>query len=119
MSEAKDPLDKKYYTYSTNLRYTKYELLALFEDPNTKTAGADIPGIEKVYAGYETRIPVTRGSTLGILLGNTGASLNQPVQENYSAGSFTGVDVVNTNTGYLAVFGNGYSVSGSGNTLNY
>jgi len=45
--------------------------------------------------------------------------LNQPVQELYVANSFTGVDVVNTNSGYLAVFGNKGSdrVSGSGMVL--
>ena len=47
--------------------------------------------------------------------------MNQPVQELYVANSFTGVDVVNTNSGYLAVFGNKGSdrVSGSGITLLY
>jgi hypothetical protein len=32
----------------------------------------------------------------------------------YNASSFTGVDVVNTNSGYTAVFGKNNSVSGTG-----
>jgi len=43
--------------------------------------------------------------------------LNQPIQELYVANSFTGVDVVNTNSGYLAVFGKNNSVSGTGIVL--
>jgi hypothetical protein len=50
-----------------------------------------------------------KGDSLGILLAS--GSL-QPVQE-----SGSGVDVVLTNTGYVAVFGKGNSVSGSGNVL--
>jgi hypothetical protein len=43
---------------------------------------------------------------LGILLGNSGSSLNQPVQEKYDASSFTGMDLVKTTTlsGYAMVF---------------
>ena len=36
MSDAKDPIDAKYYTYLVNSNRSKYELLALFEDPSTK-----------------------------------------------------------------------------------
>jgi hypothetical protein len=46
---------------------------------------------------------------LGILLGNSWATMNQPVQE-----IGTWVDVVLTNTGYTAVFSKDSSVSGSG-----
>jgi hypothetical protein len=49
---------------------------------------------------------------LGILLGNSGGSLNQPVQETGS-----GVDVVNTNSGYTAVFGKNSTVIGTGISL--
>ncbi|MFA6090252.1 MAG: LamG domain-containing protein, partial [Candidatus Gracilibacteria bacterium] len=63
---------------------------------------------------YSKRFPSTQGDSLGILLGNSGGSLNQPVQEMYNASSFTGVDVVNTNSGYTAVFGKNNSVSGTG-----
>jgi hypothetical protein len=42
--------------------------------------------------------------------------LNQPIQELASA-SFTGVDIINTNSGYLAVFGQNNSVNGTGSKL--
>jgi hypothetical protein len=48
MSDTKDPLDKKYYTYITNTNNTKYQLLALMEDSTTITA-------------YETPSPFGRG----------------------------------------------------------
>lgn len=65
-----------------------------------------------VSSDYSKRFPSTTGDSLGILLGNSGSSLNQPVQE-----SGTGVDVVNTSTGYLAVFSKTESVNGTGNIL--
>ncbi|MFA6090903.1 MAG: LamG domain-containing protein, partial [Candidatus Gracilibacteria bacterium] len=67
-----------------------------------------------VTSDYSKRFPVTQGDSLGILLGNSGGSLNQPVQELYNASSFTGVDVVNTNSGYLAYFSNKITISGTG-----
>src|ERR1035437_3402220 len=112
MSDAKDPLDKKYYTYSTSADYKKYQLLALMEDSSTNVAMSNTI-IDTAFAGYDTRTPVTKGNIVGILLGNSGTTLNQPVQENYNVGSFTGVDVVNTSSGYIVVFGNRKSVSGT------
>ncbi|MDD2917274.1 MAG: fibrinogen-like YCDxxxxGGGW domain-containing protein, partial [Candidatus Gracilibacteria bacterium] len=63
---------------------------------------------------YSKRYPSVQGDTLGILLGNSETTLNQPIQE-----SGTGVDVVKTNSGYVAVFGKGDSnqVSGTGSKL--
>ena len=108
MSTAQDPLDKKFYTYATNAQSTKYQVLSLLENSSTlaTTKSSSISLIDQAYAGYETRTPLTRGSSLGILLSSTGASLNQPVQELYNAGSFTGVDLVRTTTlsGYTLVF---------------
>jgi hypothetical protein len=72
--------------------------------------------IPNTYAGvgtnYSKRSPLVKGDSLGILVGNSGSSLNQPVQE-----SGSGVDVILTNTVYLAVFGKDNSVSGSGNIM--
>ncbi len=65
-----------------------------------------------VTSDYSKRFPKTTGDTLGILLSTATGTLNQPVQE-----SGTGVDVVLTNTGYLAVFSKSDSVNGSGNVL--
>lgn len=59
-----------------------------------------------------------KGSALGVLLDNgTGATKNQPVQELYNATTFTGVDVVNTATGYKAWFSSSESISGTGTAL--
>lgn len=60
MSDAKDPLDKKYYTYITNANYTKYQVLGLMEDSSTLVSMSNALGINQVYAGYETRIPTTK-----------------------------------------------------------
>jgi len=134
MSDARDPLDKKYYTYVTNATYSKYQVLGLMEDSSTLTyevphltspykgeAFSTIPllgkeglgevFIDTVYAGYETRIPTTKGSSLGVLLGNTGVTLNMPVQENYSA-SFSGVDL------FTQVFTGSSNFSIAGEALN-
>jgi hypothetical protein len=55
---------------------------------------------------YSKRSPLVKGDSLGILVGNSGSSLNQPVQERYSALVFTGVDLVKTtvSSGYTLVF---------------
>lgn len=76
MGEAKDPLDKKYYTYLVTSDATRYQLLALLEDSTTTTSF-----VPNTYADYSARYPTTKGSSLGVLLGNTGTTLNQPVQE--------------------------------------
>lgn len=111
MSHTTDPLDKKYYTYSTNANYTKYQVLGLMEESDT------LGWIDMAYAGYETRIPIAQGSSLWILLENTGSSNNTPIQELYAVNTFTGVDVVNTQTWYTAVFDKNSMVSGSGIVL--
>lgn len=111
MGDAKDPLDKKYYTYVTNVGYTKYQLLALMEDTSTSVAYVDT-----TYAGYETRAPGTKGASLGVLLQNTGTFMNTPVQEGYS-NSFTGVDILNTTGSYTMQFHSKSKVSGTGVVL--
>jgi prepilin-type N-terminal cleavage/methylation domain-containing protein len=60
-SNTLDPLDKKYYTYSTNASRTKYQLLGLMEN-NSTLAINDIGNslIPVAYAGYDTRYPVTK-----------------------------------------------------------
>lgn len=54
---------------------------------------------------------------MGVLLSSDIGKLNQPIQENYSVGSFTGVDVVNTGSGYLAILSSKNIISGTGNNL--
>ena len=76
------------------------QVMAFLEDGSNVSAF-----VPTAYAGsgtdYSKRYPITRGDTLGILLRNTGSSLNQPVQE-----SGTGVDVVKATTlsGYALIF---------------
>jgi len=103
-----DPLDSQYYTYSTNLARTKYQVLALLENSSTLA----YPGTETAYAAtYDVRTPMVRGATLGVLVG-TGASLNQPIQETYSA-SFTGIDLTTTTTAYTVIFAKDAKISGT------
>ncbi len=88
-----DPLDGKNYTYTVNQNATKFEILGLLE--NSESIAYDIPGINTAYAAsYIQRIPMTKWDSLAIFLGSTGVTLNQPIQEQYNAGSFTGIDVL-------------------------
>ncbi|MDD2916724.1 MAG: type II secretion system protein [Candidatus Gracilibacteria bacterium] len=122
MSNAQDPLDKKYYTYITNASSSSYQLLALFEDASTATTLAN-PLITPVYAGYEARIPTTKGYALGALLATSGAYLNQPLQEivttattldiqNFS-GTLAGMNIGNITT----YFSKTDTISGTGNII--
>jgi prepilin-type N-terminal cleavage/methylation domain-containing protein len=113
-----DPLDNQYYTYTTNLAQSKYQILGLLEDSgNPSLALNEIPGVETAYAAaYTTRYPLSKWASLGILIG-TGTTLNQPIQESYNAGSFTGVDVVNTISTYSVLFASKDTLSGTGFTL--
>jgi hypothetical protein len=81
--------------------------------PNAYAGVSSDSLISEAFAGvssdYSKRSPKTSGDTLGILLAS--GSL-QPVQE-----SGSGVDVVLTNSGYMAVFGKDNSVSGTGSSL--
>jgi prepilin-type N-terminal cleavage/methylation domain-containing protein len=107
---TRDPLDTGIYmTYATNALLTKVQVMAYMED-GAKIMGDNlVPGVSVAYAGassnYTSRIPTSKGDTVGILLGNTGSLLNQPVQE-LVTGSFTGVDLAKTTTGsgYTIVF---------------
>lgn len=109
-----DPIDGRYYTFTTNAAQNKYQILSLLE---SSSMVAVMPGVPTAYAAgaYDVRTPIMRGDSLGILLG-TGASLNQPIQEQYS-GSFTGVDVVSTPNMYAAWLGNKDVITGTGSAL--
>lgn len=116
MSDTKDPLDGTYYTYTINADNTKYQILSLMEDSSTKLTNVPVL-IPQAFAGYETRTPSVKGDTLGILLGSTGSTMNQPIQELYNAGSFTGVEFMTNNVEYTAVFDEKSKVSGTGARL--
>lgn len=111
-----DPLDGKAYTYSTNVSGNKYQLLGLLEnaDSSAVTLDGELFGIATAHAGaYDTRIPLSRGAILGIVLSNTGGNVNQPAQERYDAASFTGMDLARTTSGsgYAMVFATGDSTA--------
>ncbi|MDD2917247.1 MAG: LamG domain-containing protein, partial [Candidatus Gracilibacteria bacterium] len=94
-----------------NADRTKMELMNFLEDGSTLLSlNAFVPNASAdIGSDYSKRYPTVQGDTLGILLAS---GTLQPIQE-----SGTGVDVVKTNSGYVAVFGKGDSMSGSGNTL--
>ncbi|MDD2916875.1 MAG: prepilin-type N-terminal cleavage/methylation domain-containing protein [Candidatus Gracilibacteria bacterium] len=108
---TQDPLDTSIYTtYSINADRTKMELMNFLEDTSTLTLNAFVPNASAdIGSDYSKRYPTVQGDTLGILLAS---GTLQPIQE-----TGTGVDVVNTNSGYVAVFGKGDSMSGSGRAL--
>lgn len=116
LGATKDPSDATIYTtYSTNANQTKMQVMVFLEESSSIVSF--VPSLiteahASVTSDYSKRFPTTMGDSLGILLGNSGSTLNQPVQE-----SGTGVDVVNTSTGYVAVFSNTDTLSWSGTKL--
>jgi hypothetical protein len=141
MSDSRDPLDSTPYTYSVNVTQNKYQVLGFLENADSLTFSSPYGGgilaqiqnqilpdvswipafagmtnivVPTVYANpasYSGRTIVTKGNALGILL-SSGTLI--PLQTNYNASSFTGVDVVNTNSGYIAQLSNTDSISGTG-----
>ncbi len=119
-----DPSDTSIYTtYAVNSTLTKMQAMVFLEDSGNVTAfnlplplgegwGEGFIAYAATTTDYSKRFPKTSGDTLGILLSTATGTLNQPVQE-----SGTGVDVVLTNTGYLAVFSKGDSIIWSGSKL--
>ncbi len=106
---TRDPLDTTIYTtYSVNANRTKMQIMAFLENGNILTAYVPT-AFANIGSDYSKRIPTVNGDTLGILLAS--GSL-QPIQE-----TGTGVDVVNTTTGYTAYFGKNSSIFGSGFAL--
>jgi hypothetical protein len=104
-----------YTTYSTNTNQTKMQAMVFLEDGSSITSLAPSFITEahaSVTSDYSKRFPSTTGDSLGILLGNSGSSLNQPVQE-----SGTGVDIINATGSYLMQFDNTTKVSGTGVNL--
>ena len=98
-----------YTTYAVNAGQTKMQVMAFLEDGSKATGIGMVPGVGEAWAGgssYSSRVPVSKGDALGIVLSSTGSNVNQPVQELYSAGSFTGLDLARTTSGsgYAMVF---------------
>ncbi|MDD5769636.1 MAG: prepilin-type N-terminal cleavage/methylation domain-containing protein, partial [Candidatus Gracilibacteria bacterium] len=104
-----DPLDNIRYTYSTDVKYKKYQLLAFMEG-DSQTAYNPI--IDKTYAiDYTDRIPKIYGSNL---MGTIVDTNNNPIQSITS----TGIDLLTTNSGtvYKLLLSSG-SLTASGNII--
>jgi len=98
----KDPLDKEYYTYSTNANQTKYELLWFLENGKQTSYVKDF--VNQANASDLTnRFITTNWSDIWILLNST---TNEPIQKSWSW-----IDVVNTNNNYKLIVSNTESVS--------
>jgi prepilin-type N-terminal cleavage/methylation domain-containing protein len=120
---TRDPLDAGMHTtYAVNAGQTKMQAMAFLEDGSKASGIGMVPGVGEAWAGgssYSSRVPVSKGDALGIVLSNTGGNVNQPVQERYDALSFTGLDLARTTSGsgYAMVFSAGDSTvpaSGTG-----
>lgn len=117
--ERKDPLDKIDYTYLVNTAKNKYQILGLLETSNILSydhhSSSEIsPFIDTAYAAsYINRSPFTRGQSLGVLLW-TDSNSNQPIQERYDTLTFTGVDIMNTEEKYSAIFSQNDILTGTG-----
>lgn len=113
--KGQDPLDGKFYTYSTNIAGNKYQLLGLLENSDSPAVSlnGELFGVETAHAGaYDMRIPLSKGSSMGILVG-TGANANQPIQEQVTGN----LDILTTTTSYTAVFSNKTTLTGTGMRL--
>lgn len=113
--KGQDPLNGEFYTYSTNVAGNKYQLLGLLETSDSPGVSFDGRwfGIETVNAqSYSTRIPLSKGFGLGILVG-TGANANEPIQEQLTGS----LDILSTNNSYTAVFTNRTTLTGTGMRL--
>ncbi|MBW7954517.1 prepilin-type N-terminal cleavage/methylation domain-containing protein [Candidatus Gracilibacteria bacterium] len=108
---SKDPKTKNYYTYSTNLDKTRYQLGTYLENENYVYDRL----INKVYAEDEMKSFYTLGSKLGIFSTNTGVIINKT---NYSSGK---LDLSsNENEEFIVYFSNDKGTgkyTGSGNDL--
>jgi len=72
--ELKDPLDKVYYTYSTNENQTQYQLLAMLENNPNQTVynNTNINILNQANASldYSSRYSYTKWNLIGIFLDN-------------------------------------------------
>ncbi len=115
MSEAKDPLDGVYYTIWVDINQKKYQILWFLE--NADSLGYS--PVDQAYAEpatYSGRTLMTKGNQLGVLLQ---ANNLLPVQVNYDIGSFTGIDIMSTNSGYVYQFDKNIQTTGTGSDLSY
>jgi Tfp pilus assembly protein PilE len=113
-AKTQDPVNNNCYTYRLNASQEKYQVLGLLESKETPLV-LENPLVPSAYAGpYDTRIPVTRGSKLGVLLWS-GANLNQPVQEISTAG----IEFFTATGNYVLQVDNKTRLSWTGSMLTY
>lgn len=93
VSEAKDPVDDKYYTYSVDSQRKKYQLMTLLENWENISNTSYIP---KTIADYETREPYTIWFQLWSLLET---ETKTPIQEYWED-----IDLSNDTQDYIPVF---------------
>lgn len=105
VQEALDPLDKVFYTYSTNASNTKFQLVWFLEK---NPVGSEFIQ-KKTFADYSNRYIYTIWSGVGVLLN----ALNQPIHEWWN----TSIELYNDTIEYTAVFGRKNIVSESWNAL--
>lgn len=98
VSEVKDPLDNKYYTYSTNTNNTKYQLMALLE--NNPSAQSRMNNFH-TFANYSSRYIYTKWEVVWTLL----SLENIPVQELWN----NLIDLENNSDSYIISFDNNTS----------
>ena len=106
---GKDPLDWTFYTYSTNASKTEYQILGFLESSISQNSL-----LWKSYAvDYSQRKIVTKWSELGILLWNSGTTINQPAQE-FNVGN---IETATGTTVFKAVFTESKNITASWGTL--
>ncbi|MBW7954584.1 prepilin-type N-terminal cleavage/methylation domain-containing protein [Candidatus Gracilibacteria bacterium] len=110
---SKDPKTKNYYTYSTNLDKTRYQLGTYLENENYVYDRL----INKVYAENEMKSFYTLGNKLGIFSTNTGVIINKT---NYSSGKLDLSSDENNTEEFIVYFSNNKETgkyTGIGNAL--
>ncbi|EKE27708.1 MAG: hypothetical protein ACD_3C00167G0006 [uncultured bacterium (gcode 4)] len=117
----KDPLDKTYYTYSTNTVQNKYQLLAFLENNNIAFNYNPFGNIDKTFSfDYASRYPYEKWDEMWIVLsksiwtwGSTWATVYTPLQDIVALqGSSTGFVILDptVNTWMVAVKSDSTSV---------
>lgn len=93
-NDIKDPLSNTLYTYSTNEKQDRFQLLSMLENEDSTP-----------------KTPFIKWDWIWIILINSWVINPQPIQANYNSNTFTWIDIAKTNETYLSYFGNWEFVS--------